>query len=401
MNIPADALVLLVGPSACGKTTFAHNAFEDKVISSDFCRYLVSGDESRQDINKQAFDVFHYIIRQRLELGELTVADATNLTSRARRRLYGIAEVSNRPVVNLIFRTDLDAMRVYNSSRDRHTPDHILKRHIDQFDNLLSNDKLLNEKPYFMIDDVNKDLTKICIKSTVNFIQVEDLWIIGDIHGCFQELMSLLTFIPDEATIAFVGDFTDRGPEPQKVLNKVQELIASGKAYACKGNHDWKVFRGKVRESNIKVSPEVKETMDATTKEDWAFVEDLPYQLHFQKLNNPLEVSVVHGALRFGDRNVDTSRMRALALYGETDNTYVNGFPNRTYEWTKDWYGDHVCIFGHTVTKEVSYVGSNCVNIDTGCAFGGKLTAYNPFTMKAAQIEAVHQYASHANLQQE
>ena len=82
ITIPELSLVVLVGPSGCGKSTFARKHFKPtEVLSSDFCRALVSDDENNQAATRDAFEVLHFIAAKRLAAGKLTVIDATNVHS--------------------------------------------------------------------------------------------------------------------------------------------------------------------------------------------------------------------------------------------------------------------------------------------------------------------------------
>src|SRR5437588_12636975 len=93
ITIPELALVVLIGPSGCGKSTFARKHFKaTEVLSSDYCRGLVSDDENDQAATKDAFDVLHYIAGKRLAAGRLTVVDATNVQPEARRPLVALAK---------------------------------------------------------------------------------------------------------------------------------------------------------------------------------------------------------------------------------------------------------------------------------------------------------------------
>jgi|SRR5579872_326314 len=104
MAIPPDALVLLVGPSGAGKTTYANRHFaRTEVVSSDECRALVSDDETNQDATPAAFRVLHAIVRERLRLGRRTVVDATNVLADKRARLLKLARERGRPAVALVF----------------------------------------------------------------------------------------------------------------------------------------------------------------------------------------------------------------------------------------------------------------------------------------------------------
>src|SRR5690349_8782510 len=93
ITIPNLSLVVLIGPSGSGKSTFARKHFlPSEVISSDFCRGLVSDNENEQAATKDAFEVLHCIASKRLARGRLTVIDATNVQPEARRPLVELAK---------------------------------------------------------------------------------------------------------------------------------------------------------------------------------------------------------------------------------------------------------------------------------------------------------------------
>ena len=77
LTIPELSLVVLIGPSGAGKSTFAHTHFKStEILSSDYCRALVSDDENDPDGTDDAFDILHYIAAKRLAAGRLTVVEA-------------------------------------------------------------------------------------------------------------------------------------------------------------------------------------------------------------------------------------------------------------------------------------------------------------------------------------
>src|SRR5690606_25675893 len=92
IKIPKLALVVLIGPSGSGKSTFARKHFlPTEVLSSDYCRALVSDDENDQAATADAFDVLNYIAAKRLAAGRLTAVDATNVQPEARQPLVALA----------------------------------------------------------------------------------------------------------------------------------------------------------------------------------------------------------------------------------------------------------------------------------------------------------------------
>jgi protein phosphatase len=92
MKIPKLSLVVLIGPSGSGKSTFARKHFlPTEIITSDYCRGLVSDDENEQAATRDAFEVLHFIAAKRLARGRLTVIDATNVQAESRRPLVELA----------------------------------------------------------------------------------------------------------------------------------------------------------------------------------------------------------------------------------------------------------------------------------------------------------------------
>jgi protein phosphatase len=104
ITIPELALVVLVGPSGAGKSTFARKHFRPtEVLSSDFCRALVSDDENDQSATTTAFEILHFIASKRLKAGKLTVVDATNVQTEARKPLVALAREHHVIPVAIVF----------------------------------------------------------------------------------------------------------------------------------------------------------------------------------------------------------------------------------------------------------------------------------------------------------
>lgn len=119
LMIPRRALVLLIGISASGKSTFAARHFgRFQVISSDYCRGLVSDDEADQAATPAAFDVLYYIADKRLDYGKFTVVDATNVEVRSRRSLIMLARDHDFKSVGIVLDVDVDFAIVQNSLRN-------------------------------------------------------------------------------------------------------------------------------------------------------------------------------------------------------------------------------------------------------------------------------------------
>ncbi len=212
--------------------------------------------------------------------------------------------------------------------------------------------------------------------------------IIGDIHGCFDELRRLLDklgWLKDEEGIydhrqgrklCFVGDLLDRGPKNVDVIRLAMQMVKTGKAYWVKGNHDHK-WQRYLKGRDVQISHGIKETIhqfqgesQAFRKEVCEFIEKLPIYAVLDKGR----LIIAHAGLeeRFHFKN--TKGAKAFALFGKSSGKYdENGYPIRI-RWQDDYEGKPTIVYGHVALKEVEEI-NNCIDIDTSCVFGGKLTA--------------------------
>jgi protein phosphatase len=232
IKIPELALVVLVGPSGSGKSTFARQHFKPtEIVSSDFCRGLVSDDENDQAATNDAFDVLHFIAAKRLRAGKLTVIDATNVQPEARKSLIALAREHHCLPVALVLDIPERICRERNESRqDRQFGEHVIRNQCAQLRKSLRN----LEREGFRFVSIFKSPDELVGLS----IRREPLWnnkkaehglfdIIGDVHGCLDETLELLAELGyrvtnqnghysvshnDERKVVFVGDLVDRGP---------------------------------------------------------------------------------------------------------------------------------------------------------------------------------------------
>jgi len=210
IKLPELSLVVLIGPSGSGKSTFASKYFlPTEVVSSDRCRGMISDDENDQAITGQAFDLVHTIIRKRLALGRLTVVDATNVQPEARRPLVSIAREYHCLPVAIVFDLPENKCKERNQQReDRNFGPHVIRQQRSQMRRSIKGLKREGFRHLFTIDS----------EETANEVSItrDPLWnnrkeltgpfdIFGDIHGCCDELESLLSdlgYAPTELTPA-------------------------------------------------------------------------------------------------------------------------------------------------------------------------------------------------------
>lgn len=130
VSVPPRTLLVLCGPAGSGKSTFAALRFGTTIIvSSDHCRELICDDASNQQVNRDTFDLFYYIISKRLYLGRFTVADSTALYPDARRRLREIARRYGFLACLLIFDTSQETCLQRNELRERKVEARVMPYH--------------------------------------------------------------------------------------------------------------------------------------------------------------------------------------------------------------------------------------------------------------------------------
>ncbi len=112
ITLPRRTLLVLCGTAGSGKSTFARTIvarhahlglYSTSIVSSDQCRALVCDDESNQNVNRDTFDLFHFIIHKRMLQNVFTIADSTALQAEARRRLLGLVERNHYTACLLLF----------------------------------------------------------------------------------------------------------------------------------------------------------------------------------------------------------------------------------------------------------------------------------------------------------
>jgi len=217
--------------------------------------------------------------------------------------------------------------------------------------------------------------------------------VIGDVHGCRVELEELLRELgylvlhddrgravdarhPRGRKVGFVGDLVDRGPDTPGVLRLVMGMAEAGNALCVRGNHEDKLVKA-LRGNDVRRTHGLAESMDQLGRESAGFRQRV---LEFCDALVPHYVLdggalvLAHAGLPERYHGRESARMRSLAIWGE--NTGVSdddGNPVR-YPWAEEYEGEAVVLYGHTPVADAKWVnGTLC--LDTGCVFGGKLTA--------------------------
>ncbi len=398
IDVPALSLVVLVGASGSGKSTFARAHFAaTEVISSDFCRGLVADDENDQSASADAFDVLHYIAGKRLAAGRLTVIDATNVQPEARKQLVRLAKEFDVLPVAIVLDLPERVCADRNTARaDRQFGPHVIRRQRDQLRRgLRSLAKEGFRGVHVLRTEADVDGAQLVRTRLYNDLrdQVGPFDVIGDIHGCRAELEALLTELgyaltrdeqrrpvgghhPQGRRALLVGDLVDRGPDTPGVLRLVMGMVADGDALCVSGNHENKLLRA-LRGRDVQVTHGLAESLAqlAAEPEDFrarvgTFLDGLIS--HYVLDGGELVVSHAGLVERFHGRA--SGRVREFCLYGQTTGeTDEFGLPVR-YPWANEYRGRAMVLYGHTPVPAAEWV-NNTLCLDTGCVFGGRLTA--------------------------
>jgi protein phosphatase len=409
LTIPEPALVVLIGPSGAGKSTFARKHFRPtEVVSSDFCRALVSDDESNQAASAAAFEVLHLITEKRLAAGRLTVVDATNVQPDARQPLRQLSRRYHVPLVAIVFDIPEAVCQEQNLKRpDRQVPTKVIHDHCVLMPRLLA--QLRDEHfPHVHVLSSPQEIAAAEVERTRLACNRRDehgpFDVVGDVHGCFEELVALLGRLGYQMTAAavtpppgrklvFVGDLVDRGPATPAVLRLVMSMVEAGTALGVIGNHDDKLLR-KLRGSEVTVAFGLAQSLAQLEQEPAEFVERVKAFLGALPSHLVLDdgrLVVAHAGMPEPLQGRSSRRVRDFALYGETSGeTDEFGLPVR-YNWAAEYHGKAMVVYGHTPVPEPEWL-NRTINIDTGCVFGGKLTALRYPELELVSVPALRTY---------
>ena len=411
IRIPELCLVVLIGVSGSGKSTFATQKFSPfEAVSSDFCRALVSGDENDQSASADAFDVLHHLVGVRLRRGLLTVVDATNVSKDARANLIGVARDHDVLPVAIVLDVDPATAIARNESRaDRQFGPGPVRRQEAQLRKSLRG---LQREGFRVVHTLNSpeqiEAAEIVREPLLNDHRDQHgpFDIVGDVHGCLDELVELLSRLgyavttdaegrpvdaehPDGRTVVFVGDLVDRGPSSVGVLRLAMGMTASGNALAVPGNHEAKLIRA-LDGAKVKATHGLETTLAELEQETPEFrraVRDWCYSLVSHLVLDDGNLVVAHAGLKQAYHGRASGRVRQFALYGDTTGeTDEFGLPVR-YPWADEYRGRAMVVYGHTPTTRLEWI-NNTLCLDTGCAFGGRLSALRYPERETVQVDA-------------
>lgn len=415
ITIPELSFVILIGVSGSGKSTFARKHFKPtEILSSDYCRGLVSDDENSQAATADAFEVLHFIARKRLAAGRLTVVDATNVQPEARKPFVEIAREFHCLPVAIVLDLPERVAHDRNKGRlDRDFGSHVVRQQAAQLNKSVRGLEREGFRHVFVLRSPEE------VEAAL--VERQPLWnnlkhehgpfdIIGDVHGCFEELVELLGklgyetgtsagawYHPAGRKLVFVGDLVDRGPKIPEVVRLVMDSMKFGSAFCVPGNHDVKFMR-KVWGKDVQITHGLADSLAQFETYDQCssgfsrvaaeFIDSLVSHYVF----DDGKLVVAHAGMKESMQGRGSRAVREFALFGETTGeTDEFGLPVR-YNWASEYRGAAAVVYGHTPVPEPEWL-NRTLNIDTGCVFGGKLTALRYPEKELVSVLAKRTYA--------
>ena len=413
IDIPEFALVLLIGASGTGKSNFAARHFlPTEVVSSDRARGWVADDETDQSATGDAFEIVHAIVEKRLKNRRFTVVDATNVQPEARKGLLALARKWHALAVGIVFHLPEGVAVARNAARpDRQFGPGPVRR---QMQNLRRSMRGMQREGlrYLHVLKSEAEVEAVSIARTKLWTDRRDeagpFDIIGDVHGCADELETLLGKLgytvswdgksvsvtaPEGRKAIFIGDLVDRGPRSPDALRIARHMVGTGIGLAVVGNHDDKLKRH-LSGRNVKATHGLAETIEQLAGEAPEFAREARDWLDGLISHYVLDegrLVVAHAGLKEEMQGRASGAVRSFAMYGETTGEVDEfGLPVR-HDWAAEYKGKARVVYGHTPVLEAQWVnGTIC--IDTGCCFGGKLTALRYPEMELVSVPAARTY---------
>lgn len=413
ITIADPSVVVLIGPPGCGKSTFAQRHFAaTEILNPDQYRAMICDDEGDQDASRGAFRVLDLILGERLAHGgaHLSVVDATNVNKKYRDKILAAARTRDLAVTAIVFDLVEGENLNWNAARERYVPTSVVTSFRERMESV-TDEALLAEgfSTVYRIDPrADHNVNLVASGPNQRYADTGPFDIIGDVHGCFDELVKLLLGLgyraqpdgvvvhPEGRRAMFVGDLVDRGPASDKVLSLVFDMWRAGSALLVKSNHDDKFARW-LKGNKVKIGHGLGSTIaqlggetrrELIAEQYLAWLQELPSHLVLDRGR----LVVCHGGLPEKYHGRDSKKVTDLCMYGLTTNeTDEHGYKVRI-DWAAEYSGAAAVVHGHTVINGEPQWRNNVMCIDTGAVFGGALSALRWPEREVVSVPAAREY---------
>ncbi len=415
LKVPSPSLVVMLGAAGSGKSTFCRRNFRPhQIVSTDACRARLSGDAADQRVSGAAFALAHRLAEERLRRGRLTVFDATSLDVRARRPLLAMAARHGVPAVAIALALPVETCLAHDAERGRRVGRAVIARQALRLGPALERLRLEGFAAVHVITSAaGARRARVAASAPLPCDRRNDegpFDIIGDVHGCASELVRLLRRLgyrrasprapfrhPERRRAVFVGDLVDRGPRVVQAVRIVMRMSAAGTALCVPGNHDisfldcLNVVMDRVSPGTLKTIRQIEALPAADRRRFLAQFQDFLLGLPPHLVLHGGRLAVAHAGITPENFGQTTPEARRLAIFGQTTGERDHfGLPVRV-KWAAGYRGRALVVYGHTSVPVPEWIG-NTVNIDTGCVYGGKLTALRYPERTLVSVQARRDY---------
>ncbi len=407
IEVPDFCLVMMVGGAYSGKSTMARRLFQsEEVVSWEVCRQTVAEDiEPDNSSDELAQQLLEDLVATRLQRRRLTVVDAPNLTKGQRASLKSIAKAYDAHRAAVVLETPLGICLERQKALGQNSGPAALREVRTEHAMLRQALDVVDRERFESVHrlDVEQQRSATLARRPLPCDRRHlrgPFDIIGDVHGCALELRILLKklghgdpYTSTSRRLVFLGDLTDRGPYNLFCYETVAQLVLEGRALCVRGNHDAKLLRYLER-AKVTLTNGMSRTIGELEGKDDTYRESMEQFLgglgHHYVLDEGRLV-VAHGGLKETYHNRVSGRISSFCLYGDTNGQVdETGFPIRR-DWDLDYRGEARVVYGHTPVTRPVWV-NNTLNIDTGCVFGGGLTALRYPEMELVTVPALQTY---------
>ncbi|MDR2349746.1 MAG: AAA family ATPase [Deltaproteobacteria bacterium] len=414
IELPENCVVVLIGASGSGKSTFASRHFSpSEILSSDSVREMITDEPLPRDGDSHylTFKLLRELLDARLKNLKFTVVDATNTCARDRAPYVEIARNNDFYSIAVVLDPGLERTKAQNAQRKGRppTPEAVVERHRARIARSLETLKSEGFARVLVLESPEEiDGTRIERIPPWSDLS-EDTGpfdVIGDVHGCYRELLALLgtlgyevdpenhrAFHPEGRKAVFLGNFAGLGPEVADVIKLVKNMVGDKNAHSVPGNHEERL-RKLLNKANGSADPVLlEETRLANETQEFrdsvlGFLENLisHYILDRGRL------VVAHAGLPKRFQGRVSSRVRDFCLYGEDMEDKKLSRTNFDRKWVDGYKRAPKVVYGH-YASDVPLEANNTVCVDTGCVYGGSLSCYRHPEGKIVSVPAEKAYA--------
>jgi len=407
--LPEIALVVVLGPSKSGKTTFTRKHFApSEVFHLDEIHEHYAPERKGSDTEADDLDTFHFLLEKRLKQGLLTVIDGSFITQSSRKKMREIARRYSTQLIGIWM--DLPESELVS----RHTQgDSMAKARLEMARLQAHADKFQLEgfKQVYRLD-TQADIDAVDFVRTQFSCNQRALSgpfdVIGDVHGCLVELESMLAQLgyvqaegaptyrhPDGRTAIFVGDLISRGPSSLATLAIVRAMVAHGSALSVKGNHETDLLSA-MQGQEINLHNGLQPTLDQVAQlpaeeqeQILAFIDQLPFHL----LLDEGKLAVAHGGIKANMQGRESADIESFNLYAESGGPSNHWGMEIKPTWALEYEGNATVVHGHLPVKTATWT-KQVLNLDTGCVYGGHLSAFRYPEREIVTVKADQEYAT-------